>query len=157
MSKAKKKNRMSSFDGKKAGGGIKRVLINTCCIFTVLIFISHLLYTAIYDGKPFETNIAFTAGIFILSFISSLATMTYSFKKLSFWQSHLIVFLVVGAAYYFLTVVLTNNSRNFNGTVAAMSVYVIAFLIITAVILIVKAVKKKKNSKAQDTTYISKF
>ena len=156
MPKKTKKNRTASDRKNGASGGIKRILINTCCIFTVMIFIVHLIYTAVYDGSSFQTNIGFTAGIFALSFLASTATMTYGLKNLAFWQSHLIVYVAIGAVFYILTVLIPGQSGDFRRMLVAMSLYTIAFLIVTGVILIVKAVKNRKRDR-KDENYSSKF
>lgn len=154
MAKNKKKNSVRS--GAKAVRGVGGVLRNTCCIFTVLLFIIYCVNSLVSGSFRFQTDLGITAGIFAISLIASLATLTYDVGKIPFWLSHLIVFVIVGLVYYVLVIRIPNISEP-NQKLVAFTLYAFAFIIYTVVLLIVRGIKKKKQNKEKNAEYKSKF
>lgn len=157
MRKMMSKDKSAKRKGGKANEpvGIKAMIVNACCIFTVLIFALYLLTTLILGNVTFTTNLGNTAAIFALSFALSAATLAFERKKLPFWESTLILFFLIGAIYYLIVVRLTGMHTDLRGTLTAMGIYVFAFLIYVAIKLIVRKKKNKKTEKEKE--YQSKF
>ena len=163
MSKNNKRNTAKKKDYRKIG--IKEILSNTCCIFTVLIFAVYLFTTIFLGNATFTTNIGNTAAVFALSFALSAATLAFERKKLPFWESNLILYFLIGAVFYLIVVRLPGKHTDAKATLTAMGIYTAAFALYIVIKLIIRKNKRVKDEtktdkdkdKDKNTKYQPKF
>ncbi len=155
MSENRKRKSSPGDRGRKAG--IKEILINTCCIFTIAIFALYVLTSLILGKVNFSTNLGNTAAIFALSFALSAATLVFDRKKLPFWESSLILYFLIGAIYYLIVVRLSGMHTDLKGTLTAMAIYTVLFLIYVIVRLVIRKTKNRKTETEREKDYQSKF
>ena len=151
MSKDFSKNK----DGVKIS--FKKIVVKSCCIFTVLVFALYLLTTIILGNGTFTTNIGNTAALFALSFVLSSVTVVLNEKRVSFLKSNLILFITVGAVYFFIVVCLSGMHKNVRGTLTAMGIYLFSFAVYITVKLFMRKSKNKRTESEKDKEYESKF
>lgn len=122
---------------------LSRFLTGACTVFTPTVLVLYIVAWLISDETVKVPTIGTVLAVFAMSLLISFSSSLYKSEKLSFFASHSINFLILGAAYLLLMLLIRGSDSSGISLLAAMAFYVAVFAVVTAVL----TVKRRRNRK----------